>query len=177
MLNAMREGQPKTVVAHGKHMNFARRGGWEYVERTNISGIVAIVAVTDEGSLLLVEQYRPPMDRGVIELPAGLAGDIAGHEAEALAVAARRELLEETGYEAKEMTALVEGASSAGITDEVVTLFRATGLKRVGPGAGDGGEEITLHEVQVRDVLEWLQSRMKTGHSVDMKVFAGLYFL
>src|SRR4029077_15818727 len=106
-------------------------------------GIVASVAVTDEGNVLLIEQSRPPVNKRMIELPAGLAGDIVGQETEELAAAARRGLLEETGYEAKEMTSLAEGGSSGGITDEIITLFRATGLRRVGPAAGDGNEQIT----------------------------------
>ena len=82
------------VVTSGKYVNLATRAGWEFVERKNICGIVGIVAVTDAGKLLLIEQYRPPMDKVVFELPAGLAGDIKGSESEDLAIAARRELLE-----------------------------------------------------------------------------------
>lgn len=172
-----REGHPKKIVVPGKHVNLSTRGGWEFVERKGISGIVGIVAVTNEDNLLLVEQYRPPMDKRVIELPAGLAGDVAGQEAEELANAARRELFEETGFEAAEMICLAAAASSAGITDEVVTLFLARGLKRIGPPMGDGGEEITLHEVPHGSVKQWLAAQTCAGRSVDMKVFAGLFFL
>ena len=62
-----------------------------------------------------MEQYRPPVDKYVIELPAGLAGDQKENRGEALESAARRELLEETGYQAAKMEQLVWGASSAGI--------------------------------------------------------------
>src|SRR5580704_13589060 len=91
---------PKRTLFEGKHIRMVARGDWEYAERKNVTGIVAIIAVTAEGKLLLVEQYRPPLGKTVIELPAGLAGDIAGQEGEAMVTAARRELLEETGYEA-----------------------------------------------------------------------------
>jgi ADP-ribose pyrophosphatase len=166
----------KKIVTTGKYVNLATRGGWEFVERKNISGIVGIVAVTDDAKILLIGQYRPPMDKMVYELPAGLAGDVAGTEEEDLAVAARRELLEETGYEAREMIRLVDGASSAGITDESVTLFRAEGLRKTGPGGGDGNERLTLYEVPLDEVLDWLQSRCREGAAVDMKVYAGLLF-
>src|SRR5688500_14489571 len=118
------------VVAAGKYIELVRQGGWEFARRKGISGIVGIIAVTDDRKLLLVEQFRPPVGAQVIELPAGLAGDAVGHEKEDLADAARRELLEETGYEARRMERVAAGAASAGMTDEIITLFRATGLTR-----------------------------------------------
>jgi ADP-ribose pyrophosphatase len=172
----MSVGSEKRIICPGRYINMATRGGWEFVERKNLSGIVGIVAVTDAGNLLLVSQYRPPVDRVVYELPAGLAGDSSEHEDEALEIAARRELLEETGYEAREMIRLVDGASSAGITDESVTLFRAEGLTKTGPGMGDGLEQLTLHEVPLEQVVSWLANRCREGAAVDMKVYSGLYF-
>src|SRR4051812_22417920 len=92
------------TLCDGKHIRLVQKGKWEFVERKKVSGIVGIVAVTDDGKLILVEQFRPPVNKRVIEIPAGLAGDVAGREEESLETAARRELLEETGYEAREMT-------------------------------------------------------------------------
>ena len=91
------------TVAEGKFIRLVRKGTWEYVTRKGVCGIVAMVALTDDGKLVFVEQDRPPVGKRVVELPAGLAGDKAGEEDEALADAARRELLEETGYEALSM--------------------------------------------------------------------------
>src|SRR5688572_20554979 len=119
--NLMSKPEQPTTIAEGKRVRLVRRADWEYVTRKKASGIVAILAVTDDGKLVLVEQYRPPVAKSVIELPAGLVGDEAGHEQEALSDAARRELLEETGYEAAAMEFLAEGAPSAGITDEIIT--------------------------------------------------------
>lgn len=167
---------PKITLFEGKHIRMVSRGNWEFAERKNVTGIVAIIAVTAEGKLLLVEQYRAPVGKNVIELPAGLAGDIAGQESEAMVTAARRELLEETGYEADEMTFVGDGTASAGIVDEIISLFRATGLKKTGDGAGDGGEQLTLHEVPVGEVLNWLDDRRRDGKLVDLKVYGGLYF-
>jgi len=90
----------KEVLYQGRHVDFVKVGNWEFADRPAISGIVAIAAVTPEGEALFVEQFRPPVGKLVIELPAGLAGDVSGSEKEELAEAAKRELLEETGYEA-----------------------------------------------------------------------------
>jgi ADP-ribose pyrophosphatase len=160
-----------------KLIRLVRKGKWEYVVRKNISGIVVIVAVTDEGRLLLVEQDRPPVGKRVIELPAGLAGDEPGSENEDLTAAARRELLEETGYEAAEMIPVTTGVPSAGIVDEVITLFRATGLRKTGDGAGVGGEEITHHEIPLDQVEAFLADQERAGKGIDIKIFAGLYFV
>ena len=173
----MSRPQHPTTLAEGKRVRLVRRGEWEYVTRKSVSGIVGIVAVTDDGKLLLVEQFRPPVGKSVIELPAGLAGDEAGHEQEDLAAAARRELLEETGYEAAAMEWVAEGVPSAGITDEIITMFRATGLKKTGKGEGDGSEQITLHEVAVDEVPQWLERKCREGLLVDLKVYSGLCFL
>jgi ADP-ribose pyrophosphatase len=164
------------VVADGKYIQLVRQGGWEYARRKGISGIVCVVAVTDDGKLVLVEQYRAPVRARVIELPAGLAGDAEGHEREDLADAARRELLEETGYEARTMDRVAAGAASAGMTDEIITLFRATGLKKTGEGSGDETEDITVHEVPLADVVRWLAEQERGGKLVDLKVYCGLYF-
>lgn len=165
-----------TVVAQGKHLRLMRVGTWEYVERANISGIVGIIAVTDDGKLLLVEQYRPPVGKNVIELPAGLAGDVRGQEDEGLLAAARRELLEETGYEAAEMILLPSGPVSAGLSTEVVTMVRATKLRKVASGGGDASERITVHEVPLAEVVSLLGQMEASGRLVDLKVYVGLYF-
>jgi ADP-ribose pyrophosphatase len=164
------------VIGDGKHISLVRRGGWEFARRKGVSGIVGIVAVTDDGKLVLVEQQRPPVAARVIELPAGLAGDAEGYEGEDLEVAARRELLEETGYAARQMRRVAAGAASAGMTDEVITLFLATGLEKAGPGGGDGAEQITVHEISLARVEGWLAEREREGKLIDLKVYAGLHF-
>src|SRR5688500_16928283 len=119
------------VLASGKFLRLVRRGRWEYADRVNSSGAVVIVAVTDDGRLVLTEQHRLPLDRRVIELPAGLAGDEPGQSDEDFSLAARRELLEETGYECREMIELMTGPTSAGLSTEIVTMFLARGLSKV----------------------------------------------
>src|SRR6478736_3769875 len=116
----------KTTLYNGRFLALIKEGHWEYASRTNATGAAIIVAVTDERKLLLVEQYRIPVYARTIELPAGIIGDEPGSSDEAHAEAARRELVEETGFEAGHMAALTHGPSSSGLTSETVTLFHAT---------------------------------------------------
>lgn len=160
------------LLYRGQHLSVYEQNGWEYVARNTARGAVGVVAVTDAGDVVLVEQYRPPARRSVVELPAGLSGDIAGNEDEALLEAAQRELLEETGYAAARWTELVTGYSSPGLTNESITLFLAEGLTREGPGGGDHTEDITIHELPPGDVLPWLAER---GLTADLKLLAGLF--
>jgi nicotinamidase/pyrazinamidase len=169
--------EPKEVLYQGKHIELVKIGHWEFADRPKISGIVAIAAVTPENEILLVEQFRPPVGKYVIELPAGLAGDIPGSEKEELSEAAKRELLEETGYQAGKMTYLTAGPPSAGITSEVVTFFLAEELRCVASGGGEPAENITVHKVPRMEAEAWLQKQSQSGKLVDPKVFAGLYFL
>lgn len=174
----MRNDGPEdaTLVHEGKHLDFCvTEGGWEFVRRHKVKGTVAIVAITDDRQLVLTEQYRPPMGRKVIELPAGLAGDIPLQEDEPLITAARRELKEETGYEAKHWQVMREGPSSAGLTTETITFFHATGLTRMGAGGGTHGEDVRVHFVAVADVPDWCADREREGLLVDFKIYAGLF--
>jgi ADP-ribose pyrophosphatase len=163
------------VMAAGKYLRLVKRGHWEFADRHTCTGAVAIVAITDERRLLLVEQFRIPLMKNVLELPAGLVGDVAGEEHEELATAARRELFEETGYEASEMRWLVSGPSSAGLTSEVVDFFLATGLVRVHAGGGDHHENIVVHEAPLDGIRQWLDQRAAAGILIDPKVYSGLY--
>lgn len=164
------------LLAETKYLQFLDRDGWTFVRRGNSLGVVAIVAVTPNQELILVEQYRPPLQARVLELPAGLAGDIAGQEQEPLETAAERELLEETGYACHKMTALVRGPSSAGLTNEMITIFLAEGLERQHAGGGDEHEDIRVHHVPIASIGPWLEARQQEGLLCDYKIFAGLYF-
>jgi len=165
------------VVAGDSHLQLVKRGGWIYAHRPNATGVVAVVALTGEGELIFVEQFRPPVQCPVIEFPAGLAGDIAGEDQESLASAARRELWEETGYRARHVKRLFTGASSAGMTDETMTFFLARGLRREHDGGGVGNERITVHHIARDRARRWLERSAERGSLVDARVYAGLYFL
>lgn len=165
------------VMAEGRYVKMVDQGGWEYLERKNISGVTLIVPVTDDGQVVLVEQPRVPLGKKVIEFPAGLAGDVPGTEHESLAEAARRELIEETGYDAAEMIFLTEGPPSPALNDEVIVFFMAKGLTRVGEGGGDDTEDIIVHVVGLDDIDGWLEEKRASGLLIDPKIYTGLYFI
>jgi ADP-ribose pyrophosphatase len=164
---------PKISLHSGKFIALVKEGHWEYADRTNATGAAIIVAVTEEQKLLLVEQYRIPVHGRTIELPAGIIGDETGGSDEA----ARRELIEETGFEAGHMAVLTHGPSSGGLTSETITLFHATNLRRVGARGGVVHEDITVHEVPLDTLHEWLEAKADSGALVDPKVYAGLYLI
>lgn len=160
------------TLHQGNHLTMVARGSWEYVQRNTNKPAVGIVAITNENKVVLVEQFRPPVQRNVIEIPAGLSGDIPGAEDEALIEAAKRELLEETGYTAKRWQDLGGGFSSPGMTDESIELFLAEGLEKQHAGGGDATEDITIHEVPIESVFQWLQER---NVPIDLKLLAALF--
>lgn len=167
---------PRTLHT-GKFLALIQEGHWEYAHRTQATGAAIIAAVTDDQKLLLVEQYRIPVHTRTIELPAGIIGDTPNHANEGNDAAARRELLEETGYDAGQIEKLTRGPASSGLASEIVTLFRATRLRRLGAGGGMGQENITVHEVPLSEVHHWLEAKAAEGLLIDSKVYAGLYFL
>lgn len=160
------------VLHTGRFLRLCSRGGWEFAQRTASGGVVGILALTEAGALLVVEQYRRPVDRRVLELPAGLAGDAGDAPVETLADAARRELLEETGYFAERMELLTVGPSSAGMTDECVALFRTVEVSRRTSGGGIDGEAIVVHEVPLDALPAWLSAQQASGKLVDFKLWA-----
>ena len=164
----------KKTEFEGKRVFVFTRDGWEFVERKSAKEAVAVVAVTDDGKLVLTEQYRRPVDRRVIDLPAGLIGD--EDDGADAAATARKELEEETGYRCRAVERLAGGPTSPGITSEIVQLYRATGLAREGDGGGVEGENITVHLVPLRDIESWLREKEKDGVLIDLKVWSGLYF-
>jgi ADP-ribose pyrophosphatase len=163
------------VMAEGKYFRMVRQGKWEYIQPECFTDVVLIIPITDDGKVVLVEQYRVPVGRRVFELPAGLVGDHAHHKDEDIVDAARRELLEETGYRARTMEVLTDGAPSAGSNSVILTVLRATGLEKVAPGGGDHTEDIIVHEVRLAEVPAWLEEKRQQGAVVDLKVYAGLF--
>ena len=173
----MSNSDPIQTLFEGNHIRLVKQGRWEYAQRKNASGIVAIVAVTADKKIILVEQYRVPVQAAVIEFPAGLSGDIAGEEDETLETAAIRELEEETGYKAQRMEKLISGPVSSGSSSSQLTLFRAHDIVKTGEGGGDDTENITVHEIALDQVEAWLTQQAASGKQVDPKVFAGFYYI
>jgi ADP-ribose pyrophosphatase len=159
--------EPEETLWEGKYLAAKRRGKWEYVSRTR--GIhAAVILAVDDGHVLLVEQYRVPLGRNCLELPAGLVGDDV--EGEAAETAAIRELEEETGYRAEAMTDLGRYYSSPGMVSEGFTLLRAEGLTRVSEGGGVDGENILVHRVALGEVPAFVAARRQEGCAMDVKL-------
>jgi ADP-ribose pyrophosphatase len=165
----------KKIVWKGKFMSAVEityrdaRGAirtWEALERVGIGGIVVMVGVTPGGNVILEKQFRPPMGRDVIELPAGLV-----EPRERMEDAARRELIEETGWEAGKLEFLAEGPISTGASTEALRAYLCTELKHVGKNGGDDNEIIEVIEVPLKQAQEFLREQQMKGTLVDLKVF------
>jgi ADP-ribose pyrophosphatase len=172
----MVEENTRRVLAEGKYVRLVALGRWEWAERTNTSGAVVIVAVTSDRQMVLIEEYRRPLDARVVELPAGLVGDEPGTGEEDLMEAAKRELLEEAGCVSQNWQHLIEGPSSPGLTNERYTMFLALDATKISDGGGDDSEDIHVCLVPLNQVEAWLQERRRGGLLVDPKVYTGLYF-
>jgi ADP-ribose pyrophosphatase len=173
----MNTSDKREVLAEGKFLRLVRQSGWEWVERVNTSGAAVIAAVTDDDCLVLVEQFRIPLQCRVMDLPAGLIGDDPGSEGEAQVDAAKRELYEETGFEGTDWRLAVSGPASPGLATEVYTLFVVRGLKRTGPGGGDEREDIRVHVVPLAEIDSWLDDRRHSGVVIDPKIYLARWFL
>lgn len=163
------------TLHEGQYLRLKRQGHWEYAERCNARGAVIVLALTPENKLLFVEQYRIPIAARSIEMPAGLVGDLG--DADTIETAARRELLEETGWQAEHIDLLMTGPTSSGLSNEMIAFVRARGLTRIDAGGGDDSEDIIVHEVALADAPRWLASKMAEGYSMDPKLWAGLWMI
>jgi ADP-ribose pyrophosphatase len=147
-------------------------GQWEYVKRARGIQAAVILALTEAREIVLVEQYRPPLGKPAIELPAGLVGDET--EGEEIFASARRELHEETGFEAANWEAFGEFASSPGMVGEIFHFYRATGLTRTGAGGGVSNEGIVVHVVPLSDLPDFLRQARARGCAIDTRLLIGL---
>ncbi|WP_375428635.1 NUDIX hydrolase [uncultured Sphingomonas sp.] len=158
-------------VWEGRYLAVEVDGTWEYAIRARGIEAAVIVAI-DDGHILLVEQYRVPVGRRCIELPAGLIGD--EEAGEAVEIAAIREMEEECGYRAERAQSLGLFHSSPGMTSEAFTLVRATGLTRVGAGGGVESESITVHRVPLAGLPAFVEGKRREGLAVDAKLLVVL---
>jgi ADP-ribose pyrophosphatase len=155
------------IVWQGKFITAKVNGKWEYVSRAR--GIkAAVILAIDAGHVILVEQYRVPLGRMCLELPAGLVGDeMAGEGAD---VAAARELEEETGYRAAAIEVVGEFYSSPGMVSESFTFVRAHGLTKVSDGGGVDGEDIIVHRIALDQVADFIAAKRNEGCGIDVKL-------
>jgi len=169
----MAKSSVKTLY-EGRYLVLSERDDWEFVARHH--PVAAIIAWTPADQLVLVEQYRLPIEQSTIEIPAGLIGDVAGAKEESMLDAAGRELEEETGWRAGTLTPGMRVPTSAGLSSEYVIFVMAEDLVKVGPGGGDASEDIIVHEVPRTNVDEWLQEKYRQGYAIDPKIYAALYW-
>ncbi len=165
----------KKTIYEGKFLRFVvntyidksgTKRDWESFERINCKGIAVIVPITYDNKILLIKQFRPPVNGYVIEFPAGL-----NDKGETLEDAARRELLEETGYYAKEMIFLTDGPMSSGSSGEILTAYLALGLEYKGIQGGDETEDLEIIEIPVSEIYTRLSELKVSGIYVDLKIY------
>ena len=166
--------EPEQIVWQGKFITAKTRGRWEYVGRARGIKAAAIIAIDTDANgdrhVILVEQYRVPLGRICLEIPAGLIGDDENCEDEAAEDAALRELEEETGYRAGRIENLGEFYSSPGMVSESFVLLRAHELEKVGDGGGTESEDITVHRVRLDDLAQFVADWRQQGHAVDVRI-------
>ena len=165
------------ILHQGEWLRLVRRGKWEACERCHGGDgmAVIVIAVTPADEVLFVEQYRVPLQARTIEMPAGLVGD--DHDDDSLEAAARRELIEETGWEPRHVDVLLTGPTSSGMSNERIAFVRARDLVKVGDGGGVGDEDITVHAVPRNEAPRWLMQMHAEGFELDLKLWAGLWMI
>lgn len=155
------------IVWQGRFIAAKRRGNWEYVGRARGIKAAVILAIQD-GHVILVEQYRVPLGRNCLELPAGLVGD--DDAGEAMEAAAARELEEETGYRAAKIELVGEFFSSPGMVSESFYFVRALGLEKVSEGGGVEGENIVVHRISIDALPAFIDAKRTEGCAMDVKL-------
>jgi ADP-ribose pyrophosphatase len=161
------------VMWQGKYISALKRGRWEYVSRSGSTDAVVILAEHD-GKVILIEQYRVPVGARCLELPAGLVGDEDAHATvEGTAV---KELEEETGFTCDFVETLGVFHSSPGMVAESFALVRAHGVRKVGEGGGNEGEDIAVHFVERKDIPAFVEARRAAGAAIDVKLLLFLGF-
>jgi ADP-ribose pyrophosphatase len=168
---------PREVLYEGQWLRLVKIGRWESCERTHGgSGMaVIIIAVTPQDDVLFVEQDRVPLGARTIEMPAGLVGDDHAHDT--LEEAARRELVEETGWYPNKVEVLLIGPTSSGMSNERIAFVRARDLVKVGEGGGVDNENITVHAVPRAQAPAWLMRKQSEGFELDLKLWGGLWMI
>jgi len=132
-------------------------------------GAVAIIPITDEGNIVMVEQYRKPLEKSLLEIPAGKLDP--GEEPAQTAI---RELEEETGYTTDQLTYLTSAYSSPGFSDEILYIYLAEQLKISASGRKLDEDEF-VEVVEYR--LEQLDELVASQRIHDLKTIYAIQYL
>ncbi|MBC1473459.1 NUDIX hydrolase [Listeria grandensis] len=130
-------------------------------------GAVAVIAITPDNKMIMVEQYRKPLENTIVEIP---AGKIEPNEDPKWT--AGRELEEETGYKTDDLTHLVSFYTSPGFADELLHIYLAGDLqKQVNPLQADEDEFVNIVEVSLDEALQLIEEKVicdaKTVYAVQ----------
>lgn len=134
-------------------------------------GAVAMIPITKENKILLVKQFRKPLEKIILEIP---AGKIEPGEQNQLLEAAKRELEEETGFRSEQISCVQSMYLTPGFANEYLHVFYAEGLEKVeNPRPQDEDEVLELYEL----TLEEAKEKMMSGQICDAKtIFAIMYW-
>jgi len=117
------------------------------------SGAVAVIPITQDNKILFVEQYRKPLEKPLIEIPAGKLEKDEDPE-----LAGIRELEEETGYTAKNLQLITSFYSSPGFADEIVYIYITNELEKLeNPPKGDEDEFVEVHELTLDEAKQYVE--------------------
>jgi ADP-ribose pyrophosphatase len=153
------------VNVHTVELPNGRKSSREIV---NHSGGVAIIAYKDKDTILLVEQFRKPIEKVILELPAGKI-----EKDEDIELCGIRELEEETGYKAKEFSYLGKMVTSPGFCNEYIYIYKAENLYKGKDNLADEDEFINVREMKIEKIKEMI----KSGEIIDAKTISAFMFL
>ncbi|MBI6873029.1 NUDIX hydrolase [Clostridium aciditolerans] len=153
------------VDVHTVELPNGRKSSREIV---NHSGGVAIIAYKDKDTILLVEQFRKPIEKVILELPAGKI-----EKDEDIELCGIRELEEETGYKAKEFSYLGKMVTSPGFCNEYIYIYKAENLYKGKDNLADEDEFINVREMKIEKIKEMI----KSGEIIDAKTISAFMFL
>lgn len=132
-------------------------------------GAVAVIAITDDKKLVMVEQYRKPLEKVIVEIPAGKL-----EKGEDPALCARRELEEETGYDCESLELVSSFYTSPGFADEIIHVYVAKGLTKKEDAAGlDEDEFVNVLEITLEEALQFMEEQ----RIFDAKTIFGIQYL
>ncbi|CAB1243049.1 Methanol dehydrogenase activator [Clostridiaceae bacterium BL-3] len=137
-------------------------------EVVNHPGGVAILAYKDSDTVFMVEQFRKPIERNILEIPAGKI-----EKDEDIKTCGMRELEEEIGYKARKFEYIGKVVTSPGFCDEYIYIFKAEDLYKGRDDIGDEDEFINIKEVKIGEIKDMI----KNGEIIDAKTICAFMMI